>query len=207
MKGSLLSIAALGLVVLAGCAGAAPSHTTVSTQAHGAPPPLPTAFTLLAQRPLHLPKLAAGTPCPLSNTHTVSADYGAASGDGPAYPILGGYAGNARPGVLPYNPPHDFKSQQWGGQKVLWIVAPTYSGPVLIRGQQLDGPSELRFNLPGALGDPPPAALAFLALNLDPHGWSGQPSDTRVRTAGCYAYQADGTTFSVVIVFQALPAS
>jgi hypothetical protein len=202
-----LSLWALGLVLLTGCAGSAPSHTITPTQTLGAPAPLPTAFTLLAQRPLHLPTLAAGTPCPLSATHTVSADYGSASGDGPAYPILGEGAVNARPGVLIYNPPHDYQSQQWGGQKVLWVVAPTYSGPVLIRGHQIDGPNELRFNLPGALEDPPPAELAFLALNLDPHGWSGEPSATRVRAAGCYAYQADGTTFSVVIIFQALPAS
>lgn len=28
---------------------------------------------------------------------------------------------------------------------VLWFVYPGYSGPVLVRGRQLDGPNELRF--------------------------------------------------------------
>jgi hypothetical protein len=27
----------------------------------------------------------------------------------------------------------------FGGQKVLWAIAPAYPGPVLIRGRQLDG--------------------------------------------------------------------
>ena len=199
-----LSLWALGLVLLTGCAGSAPSHTTTPTQTPGAPSPLPTAFTLLAQRPLHLPTLAAGAPCPLSPIHTVSANYGPVAGDGPAYPTFGV---SAPPGVLAYGPPQNFQSQQWGGQKVLWVVAPTYSGPVLVRGHQLDGPNELRFDLGFSSGDPPPAELAFSALNLDANGWSGQPSHTRVRAAGCYAYQADGTTFSVAIIFQALPAS
>jgi hypothetical protein len=34
--------------------------------------------------------------------------------------------------------------------------------------------------------------------------WANWPSYTRIQTAGCYAYQVDGLTFSEVIVFQAV---
>ena len=34
--------------------------------------------------------------------------------------------------------------------------------------------------------------------------WPGWPSYTRVRSAGCYLYQVDGTSFSELIVFQAV---
>jgi hypothetical protein len=61
----------------------------------------------------------------------------------------------------------------WGGQKVLWLGAPTYSGTVLIRGTRLDGDSPVRFQLGG--GNP--------ALPV--------------------ACQREGTTFSTVFVFKA----
>jgi hypothetical protein len=35
--------------------------------------------------------------------------------------------------------------------------------------------------------------------------WLGYASYTRMREAGCYAYQVDGTTFSRVVVFRAAP--
>jgi hypothetical protein len=34
-------------------------------------------------------------------------------------------------------------------------------------------------------------------------GWQNLPSFTRLRAAGCYAWQVDGTSFSRVIVFRA----
>jgi hypothetical protein len=38
-------------------------------------------------------------------------------------------------------------------------------------------------------------------------GWRNFPSHTRLRTPGCYGYQVDGRTFSIVIVFQAVTNS
>lgn len=201
MQCLLRSLVVLGLLLLVGCAGSGTAPPTTSTPTVGAPTPLPPAFTSLAQRPLHVPTLAKGAPCPLSPPHPIAAQYGPGLGGGPAFPVLGA---TVRPSVLAYGPPQNFQSQAWGGQKVLWAIAPTYSGPVLIRGRQVDGPHDLRFDL-GASGDPPPPELALVAANLDANGWSSLPSHTRVQAAGCYAYQVDGTTFSVVIVFQALP--
>jgi hypothetical protein len=79
--------------------------------------------------------------------------------------------------------------------KVLWIVDPIYGGPVLIRGRQLDGPNELRFDN-GAL---PPRAIKILPAARV----RDRPSYTRVRGPGCYAYQVDGLGFSYVIIFEA----
>ncbi len=69
-------------------------------------------------------------------------------GEGPAYP--GGLDfGEGKP-VLRYEDPippdSGFYGSAWFGNKVLWIVDPIYRGAVLIRGRQLDGPNELRFD-------------------------------------------------------------
>ena len=75
-------------------------------------------------------------------------------------------------------------------------------GPALIRGHQLDGGGEVRFD-EGA--DP------SLEKVLDPAGkapsaggWYDFPGATRVRQPGCYGFQIDteaGTTF---VVFKAV---
>jgi hypothetical protein len=159
-------------------------------------PPLMEDLTALRQRPLRLPALAAGAPCPINHAHQVTTLYGPGIGDGPGYAAMDG------DGILTYAPPATFASTEWGGDKVLWYFPPAVRGPVLIRGHQLDGPNELRFDR-GAL---PPAELTFTAAGYDPGGWSGQPSYTRVRAAGCYAYQVDGAGFTEIIVFEARPA-
>jgi hypothetical protein len=85
---------------------------------------------------------------------------------------------------------------------------------VLVRGHQLDGPNELRFN--GGLHDPntidgPALAPVLTDLRLlpvangDGEPWGTALAYTRVRAPGCYAYQIDGLSFSDVVVFQALP--
>jgi hypothetical protein len=109
-------------------------------------------------------------------------------GPGPAYPIFG-------TGTLQIAPPENFASTSWGGQKVLWFVLPSYSGPVLIRGGRLDAPGLVRFEI----GDVPPRELMIPGRN----GPRGRPSYTRLEGPGCYAYQIDGTTFSRIIVFRA----
>ena len=49
----------------------------------------------------------------------------------------------------------------------------------------------------------------FADLQLHPptereKGWASWVTSTRVREPGCYAYQVDGTSFSEVIVFEAV---
>jgi hypothetical protein len=82
-------------------------------------------------------------------------------------------------------------------------VLPAYEGPVLIRGRRLDGPEWMRFD-----GGRLPAA----EIRIEPGetvSWEGQPpgsrgraSAVRVRAAGCYGVQVDGTGFTRTIVLE-----
>jgi hypothetical protein len=162
----------------------------------GATPPAGDAWAALRARPVKVPTTAPGSRCPITPAKIVSPDFAPALGDGPVYPV-GLYEG-----VLAYiNEPSLFPAP-WGGQKVLWIAAPSYKGPILIRGHQVNGPNELRF----VAGAAPPDELR---LHTDtggalPSGWSNWPTYTRVRTPGCYAYQIDGTNFTSFVIFQAV---
>lgn len=194
----LLVLGLLGaapLLSLAGCQapliGGSPTPAPTATWT-----PLPDAWTPLRARPLNLPSLAQGATCPANPAHHVLDNYGDALGDGPAYVLIGG-------DTLDYAPAANFYSGEWGGNRILWLVNPQQSGPILVRGHQLDGPSELRFGT----GAVPATELTFMASGGESDGWSSSPfTDARVRAPGCYAFQVDGTTFTEVIVFEAQPA-
>jgi hypothetical protein len=166
-----------------------------------AKPSTPTTLANLRERPLHVPQLNAGEPCPVSRSRTLSPAFAPGLGDGPVYPV-----GFARRGVLAfeYPPPKNslFAGSEWGGQKVLWVSDPKYDGPILIRGEQLDGSNQVRFGQGSAaiLQE-----LAFRRHSADnwEGGWRNFPSYARLRGPGCYAYQVDGAGFSDVIVFRA----
>lgn len=187
-------------VLLCACSSGEGPTTAARTPTRTA---APTEWTPLEQRPLDIPKFAPGAACPMAKGHAVSPSFGQGLGDGPAYPIFGG-ASDPSNGIFRYAPPKNFDSTDWGGNKVLWAVdTPHYPGIVLVRGRQLDGSNELRFDT-GALPSP--------ELQISPYpgtqeGWTGQPSYTRVRAPGCYGYQIDGTTFSKVVIFEAEPES
>jgi hypothetical protein len=71
-----------------------------------------------------------------------------------------------------------------------------------VRGHQLDGPDELRFEngSPGFTEEQrlhPATELRFVGGYI-------RPAVTRARTLGCYAYQVDGLGFSRRIVFRAV---
>ena len=142
-------------------------------------------------RPLHIAHLAAGAACPVSHPDRAVdfARFGVARGlgSGPAYPslprgalVLGSLQGAGA-------------SSPWKIQKVLWFIHPRSAGPVLVRGRRLDGPGLVRFGR----GLAPGTELRI------PAGTREQPSYTRLRSAGCYAYQVDGLTFSRVVIFRA----
>jgi len=157
------------------------------------------------ERPFHAPTIASGSPCPTTAPDSkgdltrIPGVVGTAWGEGPAYP--GGLdSGGGKPVLRyldPIPPENLFYGSAWFGNKVLWIVDSVYAGPVLIRGLQLDGPNELRFEN----GRLPPRAMRILP-GTSPRA---RPSFTRVRAPGCYAYQVDGLGLSSVIVFEARP--
>jgi hypothetical protein len=146
------------------------------------------------RRPLHIPHIAAGSKCPASAPNTnfdfAANGVGQGYGPGPAYP------------VFPYTPPRaglDFdypppreSGSKWGGQKVLWFLAPGNGPRVLVRGRQLDGSNRVRFGFA-------PTPVTELRII----GSGGHPATTRLRTGGCYGYQIDGRDYSRVIMFKA----
>ncbi|MBA3366989.1 MAG: hypothetical protein H0U03_14615 [Actinobacteria bacterium] len=151
------------------------------------------------RRPLHVPKIPPGAPCPVSRVDGridfAAYGVGLGFGDGPAYPIFGSRSPSEGAQLRFQYPPASnsvFFGSAWGGQKVLWFVVPG-GAPVLVRGRQLDGPNEVRCDA----GDEPSQEL------LLPRAFD-RPSFTRLRAPGCYAYQIDGTDFSKLIVFDAL---
>jgi hypothetical protein len=127
---------------------------------------------------LHLPRLARGAACPVSTVDDTR----------PVSP-----RGLGADMTLRLAPAVNFDSKAWGGQKVLWVVAPSYTGPVLIRGARLDAKGDVRFDL----GNVPPKELFI------PRGGGDRASYTRLRAPGCYAWQVDGIGFSDIVVFRA----
>jgi hypothetical protein len=96
-----------------------------------------------------------------------------------------------------------------GGTKALFVIAPQYSGPALIRGQQIDGLHEMRFQggvdymyYRGELATTP--LLSELKVSGSGGGfpWANELVYIRLQAPGCYAMQVDGLSFSYVIVFQ-----
>jgi hypothetical protein len=150
------------------------------------------------RRPLHLPRLAPGAPCPASPERRVGF-VGPLAGPGPVYPVQGMQALTFHAGAAA------FAGSPWGGEKVLWVSNASYAGPVLIRARRLDGQEAAGFGG----GRVPSAELRLLAAGAtsadEPAGWREWPSYTRVRGGGCYGYQVDGTDFSAVIFFRAAP--
>jgi len=184
------------------------SPTTGSPTATNPGGPAATTWAQLEQRPLHLPTLAPGSPCPITPAQQgVSPDYTYVVGSGPVYLVTG-----LTNGVFYYNQPQnlDPAGGPWGGEKVFWQINPVYTGLVLIRGQQVDGNHPLRFN--GGLDFTPTNPLGTEPLlnelrlkgggNTAP-SWPTWVTITRVEAPGCYAYQVDGENFTEVITFPA----
>jgi hypothetical protein len=95
----------------------------------------------------------------------------------------------------------------WAYVKTLWVAKRSiYDGPALVRGQQIDGPGEIRFGK----GPTPDAEILLPADPVeqpDAPGWNEWPSDVRIKVGqyGCYAYQVDGLDFTEIVVFEVRP--
>jgi hypothetical protein len=184
----------------AGCTDQQPNAPT-----EGQSPRVPTSLTSSAptgsvaamRRPLRLPVVGGGQPCPVTRAqHQPDPALGVVQGSGPAGP-----AGLSTDGVLQYAGPKEanaFVDESWGGAKTLWEVDGAVTGPVLVRGHQLDGPLGLRFNDPAV-----DELVLAVKTPTTPAGWRDYPSFTRLQGPGCYAYQVDAPTSSTVIVFRA----
>ncbi len=161
----------------------------------------------MLRRRMRLPHLAARIRCPVSAPgRNVSRWTGVAIGPGPIYALSYGPFG--RTAILPFVLPSRavlFGGSAWGGQVLKWLGAPSYHGPVLIRGRKLTGRDGLGFNagvVPQAEMDLPPDGVLY-----NSGGWRQWPGYVRLRSPGCYGLQVDGTTFSEVIIFRACLSS
>jgi hypothetical protein len=160
------------------------------------------------RRPLRLPALAHGQ-CPTHRARVVDPHAGPAEGPGPIYPVIDSPAG--QPGVLTFAdppPPGSLTTGTgFGEHKVLWIVAPRYRGPALIRGAQFGGHHPVKFDTGTGILFPElqlPPQSQDRSVGLPSRGWRGLPSGTDLRAPGCYAWQIDGTNFSYMVVFKAV---
>ena len=156
--------------------------------------PLPPAL----RRPLRLPVLQRGQACPTSPAHDIATTApfgGTALGSGPVGPIVLGH------GPVELEPSADANKAT---SIFLWFSDPSYQGPWILRGAQLDGTSLVTF------GDPPALTASFvvppISLINGAGGYQWWPGTTRVRAPGCYAVQVDGLSFSYDIVFQVVAA-
>jgi hypothetical protein len=77
---------------------------------------------------------------------------------------------------------------------------------VLIRGAQLDGSGVVEFAIDdsGSTSELRLLVAGATSEGEEP-GWREWPSYTVVPGSGCYAYQVDGSTFGLVVVFAARP--
>lgn len=147
-----------------------------------------------ASGPLHLPVVAPGQPCPVSEPTATGRGQPMLLGDGPVRLTVASLAGSVF-----------FEATPGGGWKaidVLWTAEPGLTGEVLVRGARLDGTGELGF------GD---AADPLKELRLAPGGQTQTIGDRalvattqmRVKVAGCYGLEIDAGGRSSVVVFEA----
>jgi hypothetical protein len=196
----------LSAVLLAGCASTlvTPPNPSATASAQAArtdqvgnvlgPVTDAATWTQLEARPLRMPSLAPGTPCPVSSSATYPGSATAAAfGDGPVFAVTGGSAIGLGPAG----------ADGLRGGKVLWSARPEYSGPALIRGARLDGPGEVRFS---------GGSSTSLRFDLDTHtragdgttgsmlGWRYLPSLVYLAGAGCYGFQVNLPDGTVTII-------
>ena len=191
----------LTVIPAPGCYAYQVDTATSSTVVVFAAQPASALAKVLRQRPLRLPTLAPAATCPTGPPRTVAGWVGPAIGPGPVYSI--GY-GPGPAAILRVG--GTAESGGWYLEKILWLAAPEASGPILVRGHQLDGPDAVRFG-DGATpaSDLLLSDVAQVGVSGSGFGWRNFVAYTRIRAAGCYVYQVDTAAGSEVIVFAAAP--
>ena len=199
MAGRVCLVLLLGLS-LAACSWAVPGSGTA--RATPRPGGAESAFVALGRIPLKLPRLERGQSCPLSKLSQPGPHLGMGLGGGPVYLFNGE--------TVRSNPHHS--------NKVVWAADPSYSGPIRIRGGQIDGIGQLLFDsfdnrwrgapvktVDGSGLVPEMDLLeSHSAFPNVPASWRMWPSGTYVPTPGCYAWQVDGLGFTELITIQVL---
>lgn len=156
------------------------------------------------RRPLHLPKLRPGERCPTSRVRPFAPPVDdVLVGSGPAYLLIG--SSTSAVGAVGFDIGLSWRdSAGWRGTKTPWEIKSSYRGRILIRGSRIDRAGSVRF------GDPPVPNGAHegarelhwgAGVDHDPGArYRGLAAGTLFRSPGCYAFQADGASFSAVVV-------
>jgi hypothetical protein len=94
-----------------------------------------------------------------------------------------------------------------GAAYVYIVAAPSYSGPLLVRGGRLDGRGRLLFRQAAAHGGNGAALLGGPHEMHFPSGDGVRMWEAKLTFSapGCYGLQVDGTGISRVITFEARP--
>jgi hypothetical protein len=90
-----------------------------------------------------------------------------------------------------------FIGSQWDGTEVAWSAPPGFSGPILIRGRQLDGPSAVGF---GEGHVPYDELQLYAAPSGAAHTFQ---TFVRVRGPGCYGLDIDTADKTEAFIFEA----
>ncbi len=176
-----LAIAVMVLALVA-CGGSEPGGAFSSPTSQAA------TYDSLLQRPVALPAVSPGSLCPVSS-RVVSPELPKGSfvpngfGGGPVY-LTG-------------------QVDRYSGETARLVVDPAYSGIVLVRGKQLDGPQGM------PLVAAPPGPSPDLEIPAEPSSsygreWVGQ---LVVSGPGCFGLQVDGVTFEEGIVLEVQPGT
>jgi hypothetical protein len=160
-----------------GCYGLRIDTDTGPTFSVFAARPVEEAYRELEGRPVRLPTVPSGQPCPTTPTTDTVRFVGGAVGDGPVY--LAG-----------------------GGGRAIWVADSRELGPIIIRGGRIDGQGNLAF----AIGNDVTPNLrlpihSVVTSQGQPPGWRQFVTSTRPSSDGCYAAQIDTLSGSEVLIF------
>jgi hypothetical protein len=182
------------------------NHTTA--QAAG------TSWFELRERPLHLPTLRPGASCPATPVTKMHIQLQTVTGIGDAT-IFVSSSNMDKDGVLhPQQGDFTHLASVYRGVLATWYIRLSEVEPVLIRGEQLDGPGIVRFD--GGIEQPKFTDNLLNGRTLPELLIASNPSHnapvtswttiTRIADSGCYAYQIDTPARSMVLVFRAVVA-
>ena len=197
LDGRSLALVAVTVIALTSCrqmGGSIPTATTTVSSQSSTVRSLGTAD--LEQRPITLTPLNVGKSCPISVAR--SAGGFNVVGDGPIYLV--------QPSTVHYG--KGVLQNGWHYIKAPWLSSPNYRGTALIRGRQLDGQNELRFQRGGPEST---AGLPYLQFPVNTGisspdlqtAWRFQSASLGFGAPGCYGIQVDASGFAETIVIEA----
>lgn len=171
-----------------------------------------TGWFALGKQPLHLPTLLSQSSCPVTPMTTLTVGSRTVRGIGDSSIFASTPNADAN-GVQHPQRSNFFRGRTtWQGEIVTWYLNLPTGEPVYIRGAQLDGPNILLFD--GGIQQPNFAnnlmnGSMLPQLLISNTSNRGSPVSlwltiTRISHSGCYAYQVDTPTTSMVLVFKAV---